>query len=413
MQSASISIWKVAFIAAIVTVCSIVGIAQFRAGVQGNVTDNAGAVVPGATVTLTNKDTNQTQTTQTNDDGFYRFSALVPGNYSVAVEKANFSKTLIDDVKVDAEAIKGQDIALQAGAITETVTVAAEGVQLQTEDANIRKTITNEEVLSLPQVGRDPYELVRLTPGVIGLGARGSGGASVGLPNTSGPGGSNNSIFQTENSVPISANGQRASSNNFQIDGVSVNSQNWGGSAIVTPSQETVKEIQVLATTYSAEDGRNSGAQIKTITQNGTNDWHGSLFFKHTDPGLNAFNRMPSSINGIGVDGPRRVERKYQTYGGSIGGQLPFFNFGENDGPIFRSGRDKSWFFFAYEGLRENTNVPYFSWIETASYRSAVLAQRAGTPSARSHRSSRRGTADLADPGAETDVAEPLGVRPG
>ena len=61
---------------------------------------------------------------------------------------------------------------------------------------------------------------------------------------------------------------------------MSVNSQNWGGSAIVTPSQETVKEIQVLATTYSAEDGRNSGAQIKTITQNGTNDWHGSLFFQ-------------------------------------------------------------------------------------------------------------------------------------
>ncbi|HTH37772.1 MAG TPA: TonB-dependent receptor, partial [Pyrinomonadaceae bacterium] len=382
MQSVSISIWRVALVAAILTACSIVGIAQFRAGVQGVVTDNAGAIVPGATVTLTNKDTNQTQTTQTNDDGFYRFSALAPGNYSVSVEKPNFSRALVDDVKVDAEAIKGQDISLQAGAITETVTVAAEGVQLQTEDANIRKTITNEEVLNLPKVGRDPYELVRLTPGIVGLGARGSDGASVGLPNTSGPGGSNNSIFQTENAVPISANGQRASSNNFQIDGVSVNSQNWGGSAIVTPSQETVKEIQVLATTYSAEDGRNSGAQIKTITQNGTNDWHGSLFFKHTDPGLNAFNRMPSSINGIGVDGPRRVERKYQTYGGSIGGQLPFFNFGENDGPMFRSGRDKSWFFFAYEGLRENTNVPYYSWIETAAYRNAVLTQRAGTPSA-------------------------------
>ena len=212
---------------------------------------------------------------------------------------------------------------------------------------------------------------------------------------------------------PISANGQRASSNNFQIDGVSVNSQNWGGSAIVTPSQETVKEIQVLATTYSAEDGRNSGAQIKTITQNGTNDWHGSLFFKHTDPGLNAFNKMPVSINGIGVDGPRRVERKYQTYGGSIGGQLPFFNFGENDGPIFRSGRDKSWFFFAYEGLRENTNVPYFSWIETR-----IIPQRGSSSAGRNrqrggHRRSGRRAPDIADPGAEIDVAEPLGMRSG
>jgi len=382
MRQATFSVVRLAFILALFSALSLVANAQFRAGVQGVVADAAGGVVPGATVTLTNKDTNQSQTTQTNDDGFYRFSALAPGNYSLSVEKQGFSKALVDELKVDAEAINGQDVTLAAGAITETVTVQAEAVQLQTEDASIRKTVTTEEIQRLPQVGRDPYELIRLTPGIIGLGARGSGGASVGLPNTSGPGGSNSSIFQTENSVPISANGQRGSSNNFQIDGVSVNSQNWGGSAIVTPSQETVKEIQVLASSYSAEDGRNSGAQIKTITQNGTNDWHGSLFFKHTDPAMNAFNRMPSRINNVNVDGPRRVERKFQNYGGSIGGPLPFFNFGENTGPIFRSGQDRSWFFFAYEGLRENTNVPYYSWIETASYRNAVITQRAGTASA-------------------------------
>lgn len=356
--------------------------AQFRAGVQGVVSDGAGGVVPGATVTLTNKDTNQTQTTQSSSDGFYRFASLAPGRYTISVEKDGFKKGVVEDVKVDAEAIKGQDIALAAGVISETVTVEADSAPLQTEDASIRKTITTQEVQQLPQIGRDPYELIRLTPGIVGLGARGSGGGSVGLPNTSGPGGSNNSIFQTENGVPISANGQRGSSNNFQIDGVSVNSQNWGGSAIITPSQEIVKEIQVLTSTYSAEDGRNSGAQIKTITQNGTNDWHGSLFFKHTDPAMNAFNNMPISIRGVGVEGPKRVERKYQSYGGSIGGPLPFFNFGDGGGPAFRSGRDRSWFFFAYEGLRENTNVPYYSWIETDDYRNAILSQRAGTVTA-------------------------------
>lgn len=356
--------------------------AQFRAAVQGVVTDTAGGTVPDATVVLTNRETGVTQQTTTSGEGFYRFSALPPGTYSISVEKEGFRKALVGDVKVDAEATKGQDVTLEAGVISETVTVQADAAPLQTEDASIRKTVTTEEIQRLPQVGRDPYELIRLTPGIVGLGARGGDGSSVGLPNTSGPGGSNNSIFQTENAVPISANGQRASSNNYQIDGVSVNSQNWGGSAIVTPSQEIVKEIQVLTSTYSAEDGRNSGAQIKTITQNGTNDWHGSLFFRHTDPSMNAFNKMPRTINGLGVDGPRRVERKFQNYGGSIGGPLPFFNFGENDGPIFRSGRDRSWFFFAYEGLRENTNVPYYSWIETAEYRNAVLALRAGTASA-------------------------------
>jgi hypothetical protein len=96
-----------------------------------------------------------------------------------------------------------------------------------------------------------------MTPGVFGDGARGGAGQAVNLPNTTGPGGSNISIFQVENQVPISANGQRVSANNFQIDGVSVNSLEHGGAAVVTPNQESVKEIQVLSSSYSAEDGRN------------------------------------------------------------------------------------------------------------------------------------------------------------
>jgi hypothetical protein len=346
---------------------SVIGYGQFRAGVQGTVADNAGGVVPGATVALTNKETNQTQTTQTSDEGFYRFSGLPPGVYSLAVEKANFKKAVIDDLKVDAESTKGQDITLEAGVISETVTVEAENVGLQSEDANIRKNITNEEILRLPQVGRDPYELARLTPGVFGAGSRGTNGGSIGLPNTTGPGGSGVSIFQTENQVPISANGQRVSANSFQIDGVSVNSQTWGGAAVITPSQESVKEVQVSSSTYSAEDGRNSGAIIKVVSQNGTNNFHGSLFFKYADPSLNAFNKF-----GLGT----RVENKFRQYGGSVGGPLPFFNFGENDGPMFRSGKDKLFFFVTYEGARNRSNVPYDAWIETSQYRQQVIALR-------------------------------------
>ena len=127
---------------ALVLALSIVATAQFRAGVQGVVSDSNGASVPGATVTLVNKSTNQTQKTVTNSDGFYRFSGLAPGNYSVSVEKESFSKTVIDDLKVDAEAIKGQDVVLQAGSIDEVVTVEADTETLQTEDASIRKTIS-------------------------------------------------------------------------------------------------------------------------------------------------------------------------------------------------------------------------------------------------------------------------------
>ena len=343
---------------------SIIANAQFRAGIQGTVTDNAGAIVAGATVTLTNKDTNQTQQTTTSDDGFYRFSGLAPGSYTVTVERESFKKQVVENVAVSAEAIEGVDIALQTGGITETVTVTAESAPLETEDANIRKTITTQEVLTLPQQGRNPYELARLTPGVFGTGARSSNGGGTSLPNTSGPTSSSNSIFATEDRQPISANGQRVSSNNYQIDGSSVNSQTWGGGAVITPTQESVKEVQVTSSTYSAEDGRNSGAQIKVVSQNGTNEWHGSGFFKINDPSLNAFNKLPRNIGG----GPARVEQAYKSYGGSFGGRLV---------------RDRLFFFFAYEGLTNNSENTYTSFVETQSYRQQVIAQRPGTLTAR------------------------------
>lgn len=338
---------------------AVVANAQFKASIQGTVTDTTGAIVPNAKVTLTNKETNQTQETTASEDGFYRFSGLAPGLYTVTVEMANFKKRVVDNVKVNAESINGVNVELEAGVITETVTVTAENTGLETEDANIRKTITNREILRLPQVGRDPYELARLTPGIFGDGARGSTGGAVGLPNNSGPGGSNSSIFQTENQVQISANGQRVSANSFQIDGVSVNSQTWGGAAVVTPSQEIVKEVQASSTTYSAEDGRNSGAQISVVTQNGTSQFHGSAFFKYNDPGLNARNKF-----GTGT----RIETKLRQFGGSIGG------------PIVR---DRLFFFFGYEGLRSNSNIPYEAWIETAQYRQLIRNLRPNGVTAR------------------------------
>ena len=357
--------------------------AQFRAGVQGTVTDPAGAVVPGARVVLTNKETNQQQETTTSDAGFYRFSALPPGLYSVAVEGQNFKRTLVDDVRVQAEEVKGQDVVLAAGGITETVTVQAEAgeLALETEDPNIRKNISTDEVLRLPQAGRDPYELARLAPGVFGTGARGSGGESIRLPNTSGPGGSNLGIFATENAQPITANGQRVSANNYQIDGTSVNSQTWGGAAVITPSQESVKEVQVTSSTYSAEDGRNSGAQIKVVTQNGTNNFHGSLFYRLNDPVLNAYNKY-YGVPGVVTAVPTRVERKFNSYGGSLGGPLPFFRFGDDGGSVFRSGKDRLWFFFSYEAMRENNNNLYTALVETDQWRQGIINSRPGTVSA-------------------------------
>lgn len=358
-------IFRLLFTGSLLVLMSSFAFGQFRAAVQGTITDPNGGVVPGAGITLTNTATGQTQQATSSNEGFYRFSALPPGIYTISVEKDGFKKGVVENVKVDAEALEGVNVILQTGGITETVTVTAENAPLQTEDANINKTISTDEVLRLPQVNRDPYELARLAPGVFGAGARNPNGSTNGLPNTSGPGGSNIGIFATENQVPISANGQRVSANNFQIDGVSVNSQTWGGSAVITPTQESVKEVQVTSATYNAEDGRNSGAQIKVVTQNGTNQFHGSAFFKYNDPGWNAFNSGATIAGSTRTIQAQRVENRDKTFGGSFGG------------PIVRN---RLFFFFAYEGLRSNTNQPYERWIETNQLRQ-FIAGRGGISS--------------------------------
>ena len=246
--------------------------------------------------------------------------------------------------------------------------------QLETENANVTKGITTDEVKRLPQVGRDPYELIRLTPGVFGDADEAQTETPRGLPNSPGPGGSNNSIFQTENQPQISANGQRISANNFQIDGVSVNSLSHGGAAVVTPNQESVKEIQISSSTYSAEDGRNSGAQIKIVSQNGTNEFHGSAFLKYNSPKLNAFNKYP---NDFGRGRTERVERFFRQFGGSVGGPLYLPRFGEG-GPAVYSGRNRAFFFFSYEGLRENTTSLATGYVETPQFRQSVINARPG-----------------------------------
>lgn len=344
--------------------------AQFRAAVQGTVADESGAVVAGVTVTLTNNETGRVQNTTTNDEGFYRFSGLAPGRYQLMAEQTNFKKQIIENLEVAAENVQGVDLVLAAGGVSETVTVSGESsATLETENANVQKSITAEEIRKLPQTGRDPYELARLAPGILAPGARGGNGNSVGLPNTTGPGGSNSSIVQSENQVPISASGQRLSQNNFQVDGVSVTSLQFGGAANITPNQESVKEVQITSSSFSAEDGRNSGAQVKVVSQNGTNDFHGSAFYKYNDPELNAFNTFPGN--------QQRVENRFRQFGGSVGGPLPLLNFGDG-GPSFIGGKDRSFFFFSFEGVRNNTSNTYQAFVETEAYRQQVIAARPG-----------------------------------
>ena len=335
--------------------------AQFHAAIQGTVMDSKGGAVAGAKVTATNLATGATRETVTSAEGFYRISDLPPGTYTVSVEATGFKKSNSNSVEVQAEQPRGLDVTLEVGAVSEVVTVSASQLALQTENASLSTTISSQEIERLPQTGRDPYELLRLAPGVFGDGARASNGTAANLPNSGGPGGSNSSIFSVENQVQVTANGQRNSGNNFTIDGTSVNSLTWGGAAILTPNQESIQELTVVANSYTAEDGRNTGAQVKVVSKSGTNQFHGSGFFKDDSPGLNAFNKWG------GPDGqaPQKVRQNLRQFGGSIGG------------PVFK---DKLFFFFSYEGNRSSDiQLSGGQYVETAALQQWMSANRAGT----------------------------------
>ncbi len=353
-----------ALLTILLSLCAVSTYAQFKASLQGTVLDPKGGAVPGAKVTVTNQNTGTSRETVASAEGFYRVTELPPGKYTVTVEAAGFKKVTSNEVEVKAEEPRGFDVTLDVGAVSEQVTVTASAEALHTEDANLGNTVTSDEIARLPQVGRDPYELLRLTPGVFGDGSRGGNGGANNLPNSTGPGGSNASIFQIENSVQAVANGQRQDTNNFTIDGVSVNSLQFGGAAVITPNQESVQEITVLANSYSAEDGRGTGAQIKVVSKSGTNQYHGTGFFKYQDPNWNAFNKYggPNAP-------PTRVNNNYRQFGGSLGG------------PIWK---DKLFYFFSYEGLRSNSlNVSSPIWVETPQFRQLVMSSRPGSIAAK------------------------------
>lgn len=338
---------------------------QFGASMNGTVQDSTGAVVPGATVTLTNQANQQSRTVTSSSDGGFGFTELAPGTYKLTTTAPNFKSSTINDIAVAAESPRTENVTLSTGGATESVTVNASDTSvLQTSDASIGSSLSAETIQRLPTQGGDVYELLRTAPGITGDAARAGAGNAVYLPNGAGPGQSNSGIFQTENQVQISAAGQQVGANNYLIDGVSVNSLGQAGAAVVTPNQESVGQITVLSSSYSAEDGRNSGAQIKTVTKSGTNQLHGSAYFRYDEPGLNAYNRSPFVAGSSLESPPLRVNNKIRDYAASLGG------------PIIK---DKLFLFASYEGFKVSNNGYVSQWVETPEYDAAALAARGGT----------------------------------
>lgn len=334
--------------------------AQYRASIQGVVTDPQGTVVSGATVTLTNHETNQTLTTTTDDSGIYNFNGLPPSQYSIIAEKPGFKKKVLDNVSVIAEQANAVNIQLEVGQVTESITVNADSTPLiDTETSNLSGTVSAKEFQALPSIGRDPFQLLQLAPGAFGDGSQQSGGnGTSNLPSTTigGTGGADG-VFKIENGGQISANGARTGENNYQIDGVGTTSVTWGGTSVVTPNEDAIKEVKIITDNYDAENGRYRGAQVQIITQNGTNQYHGSFFFKAHRPGLDAFtkyNGYPGSCCGGGAN--VRDNNRFNDWGGTAGG------------PVLKN---KLFVFFGYERLDNNAaGATQSGWYTTSQFAS-------------------------------------------
>jgi hypothetical protein len=348
--------------------------AQYRASIQGTVSDSTGGVIPDAKLTLTNKETNETQVRTTNEAGVFSFNALPSSRFKLVVERDGFQKKVLDDLQLIPEQANAVNVLLEPGAVTTTVTVDASAAPaIDTETATTSRAISENEVQHMPVYERDATSLIRLVPGVLADGAQQGGGGgfqSKGTQTGASSGGGGNlghtsSIFATENGASANANGGQFENNGFSVDGISTVSAVWGGATIITPSEDSIGNVQILTNAYDAENGRFSGAMTLITSKSGTNNLHGSFFIQVTRPGLNAYQRWngPQSVQSVDPKtgksltpaerGLLRDEDRYNQLGGSIGG------------PIWRN---KIFAFFAYEGQNQTIPATSVEWYPTSAF---------------------------------------------
>ena len=260
--------------------------AQFTSGIEGTVTDPTGAVVSGATVTIKNDETGASQTVQTQESGFFRFSTLPSSTFTVSSAAQGFKTTVQGHVQLQVAETKTVNMHMVIGGTDSTVTVTEDVPQVETSEARVSGQVSEKAVHDLPLSGRNFYDLVVLTPGVSGIAS--SGGQAYAQ--------ATGDIFNPEFGINLNANGSRAESNSFLIDSASIDSTQRSGVTNINPNAEDVQEVRVSANNFSAEYGRNGAALVNVITKQGSNNWHGTVGFYHTDNKLQARNEFQTKV---------------------------------------------------------------------------------------------------------------------
>ncbi len=323
---------------------------QGRGTIFGTVTDATGAVVPGATITITNTATNVVTTTITNDSGYFSMPNLQVGNYSVAAVKEGFKKRVQSGLTLEVDQKAQADLTLETGAVTEVLEISAQGSLVDTTTATIGRVIDNRRVQELPLNGRNALSLVLLSPAV----QSGAGPTAAGFGDRG-----------TQVAL-IRINGSPLASNNFVVDGLS-STNPYVPDVNVNPNVDSVQEFKVQSNTMSAEFGYTLGGVINLVTKSGTNALHGTLynFFRNDALDANAWANNRA--------GRAKAPLRYNQYGGSIGGPIRFP--AKVFGPLGYDGRDRSFFFYNYEGYKFTTSATGFLTVPTEAFRKGDFSQ--------------------------------------
>ncbi len=313
--------------------CSLLLFPQTSATLTGTVRDTSGARIPGAEITVTELDSGLVRKVISNREGIYFLPALHAGTVQLRATATGFRPLVRKGIGLTVNESVRLDLELAVGSVDQELTVVASQSQINTETADLGYLVTESAMRDLPLNGRNYTDLALLQPGVVAFPHR-DGGSVV------------------AHGLGMSINGQDPRSNVYLIDGTPQNDFTNGpaGSAAGTVlGVEAIREFRVEVNNYSAEFGRNAGGQINTLTKSGTNQFHGSLYHFHRNDNFDARNFF---------DPARRPEFKRNQFGGSFGGPVR---------------KDKDFFFFTYEGLRDRLGRTIVSAVPDDLARSGIL----------------------------------------
>jgi hypothetical protein len=325
------TVWRGLLTAVLVSVAATLSAQEFRATVRGHVADSSQAAVPGATVNVTNTDTNEVASAVTNAEGNYTIPFLRPGPYSLTVELAGFQKYTRTDMRLQVGETAVINVQLSVGQLTEAVTVSAESPILETGKADRGTVIDSQRIAEVPLQSRSPMALVPLIAGV-----NYNAQAIYLRP------------FDNGALAAWSMNGGQSSNNEFLLDGAPNNANQGGNNIAYVPPAASVQEMKIATNSYDAQYGRTAGGVVNMSLKSGTNSFHGEVYDYMRRKALAANSFILNSQN------RPKTDQYIDQYGFSA------------DGPIWKN---KTFFLFTGEKYREGTPAPLVSTTPTAAMR--------------------------------------------